>query len=148
MSPPLVIIDLTTASPPRSPVPLAVRAAPPIPISRAEEKEEDLTLEAVLHREIARVGEGTVRGLLQKICKAHSEAAQMAADVLLVQQRDVRYLSAEESTDEEEEEKLEGEDKKEEQGNEDPSTEKSTNGKSRSFFFFSSRQTQYELKLN
>lgn len=136
MSPPPVITDLTTASPPPpSPVPLAVRAAPPIPISRAEEKEEDLTLEAVLHREIARVGEGTVRGLLQKICKAHSEAAQMAADVLLVQQRDVRYLSAEESTDEEEEEKLEGEDKKEEQGNEDPSTEKSTNGKSRSCFF-------------
>lgn len=120
-----------------------MRAAPPTLISRAEEKEDDLTLEAVLYRKIARVGEGTVRGLLQKICKAHSEAAQMAADVLLVQQKDVRYLSAEESTDEEEEEKLKGEDKKEEQGNEDPSTEESTNGKSWSFFFFFfSRQTQ------
>lgn len=133
MPPPPIIIDLTAASPPpRSPVPVAVRAASPNAISLAEEKEEDLTLEAVLHREIATVGEGTVRGLLQKICKAHSDAAQMAADVLLVQQRDVSYLSAEESTDEEEEEeeKIDGEDKKEKQGNEDPSTEKSTNGKS------------------
>lgn len=130
MPPPTVVIDLTTASPPpRSPVPFEVRAAPPIAIPLPEEKEEELTLEAVLHKEIATVREGIVRGLLQKICKAHPEAAQMAADVLLVQETEVRHLPAEESTDEEEEEKIEGEDKKGEQGNEQPSTEIGTNGK-------------------
>ncbi|MCJ1349446.1 hypothetical protein MMC31_007686 [Peltigera leucophlebia] len=129
MPPPTVVIDLTTATPPpRSPVIPIGGAAPPIANPLPKEKEEELTLEAVLQKEIATVREGTLRGLLQKICNSHPEAAQMAADVLLVQERDVRYLSAEEST-EEEEEKIEGGDKKEKQGNEDPSTEKSTDGK-------------------
>lgn len=131
MPPPTVVIDLTTATPPpRSPVPVAVRAAPPIAKPLPIEKEEELTLEAVLQKEIATVREGTVRSLLQKICNAHPEAAQMAADVLLVQERDVRYLSVEDSTDEEEEEKIEErEDRKGMQVNEDASTEKNTDGK-------------------
>lgn len=134
MPPPTVVIDLTTASPPSSPPPTTVRTAPPIALPPPEEKEEDLTLEAVLHKEIATVREGTVRGLLQKICKEYPEAARMVADVLLVQEREVRYLSAEESTDEEEEVKMEGEVKKEKEAKEDSTTEKSTEGKDWGFF--------------
>lgn len=135
MPPPTVIIDLTTATPPPpSPQPVTVRTAPPIPIPLLEEG-EDLTLEAVLHKEIATVREGTVRGLLHKICKEYPEAARMVADVLLVQEREVRYLSAEESTDEETEVKMEGEDKEEEEVKEDSPTEKSTKGMNFVFFF-------------
>lgn len=136
MPPPTVIIDLTTASPPPpSPQPVTVRTAPPLAIPLPEEKGEDLTLEAVLHKEIGTVREGTVRGLLQKICKEYPDAARMVADVLLVQEREVRYLSAEESSDEEAEVKMEGEDKREKESKEDSTTEKSTEGKDWGFFF-------------
>lgn len=136
MPPPTVIIDLTTASPPPpSPQPATVLTAPPLAIPLPEEKGEDLTLEAVLHKEIATVREGTVRGLLQKICKDDPEAARMVAEVLLVQEREVRYLSAEESTDEEAEVETEGEDKREKEAKEHSTTEKSKKGKDWCFFF-------------
>lgn len=113
MPSPTVIIDLTTATPPSlSPKPVTVRTAPDLANHLPEEKEENLTLEAVLHKEIATVREGTVRGLLQKICKQYPEAARMVAEVLLVEEREVRYLSAEESTEEEAEVEMEGEDKR------------------------------------
>lgn len=140
MPPPTIIIDLTTASPPPpSPHPATVRTAPPLAIPPPEEKGEDLTLEAVLQKEIATVRERTVRGLLQKICKEYAEPARMVADVLLVQEREVRYLSAEESTDEEAEIKTEGEDKREKEAKEDSTTEKGTKGKDWASF---SRQEQ------
>lgn len=136
MPPPTVIIDLTTASPPPlSPQPVTVRTAPPLAIHLPKEKEEDLTLEAVLHKEIAKVREGTVRGLLQKICKQYPEAARMVADVLLVQEGEVRYLSAEESTDEEVEVNIEGEGTKAKEAKEDSTAEKGTKVKDWGFFF-------------
>lgn len=72
---------------------------------------------------------------MQKICKEYPDAARMVADVLLVQEREVRYLSAEESSDEEAEVKMEGEDKRERESTEGSTTEKSTKGKDWGFFF-------------
>lgn len=148
MPPPTVIIDLTTATPPPlSPQPVTVRTAPPLAIHLPKEKEEDLTLEAVLHKEIATVREGTVRGLLQKICKEYPEAARMVADVLLVQEREVKYLSAEESTDEEAEVNIEGGGKRAKEAKEDSTTEKGTKVKDWSFFFSPRRRGKLRNSL-
>lgn len=59
----------------------------------------------------------------------------MVADVLLVEEREVRSLSTEESTDEEAEVKRERDDKWEKEAEEDSTTEKSTKGKDRGVFF-------------
>lgn len=88
MSYPTVFIDLTTARPPAS---LSTPAPPIFAIPLSEEEGEDPTIEAVLHKEIAIVREETVRVLMQKICREYPEVARMVADVLLIQEGEVRY---------------------------------------------------------
>lgn len=85
---PTVFIDLTTA---RLPASLSTPAPPIFAIPLSEEEGEDPTIEAVLHKEIAIVREETVRVLMQKICREYPEVARMVADVLLIQEGEVRY---------------------------------------------------------
>lgn len=136
MPSPTIVIDLTTASTPPS---LSTPAPPIIAIPLSEAKGEDLTIEAVLHKEIAIVREETVRVLMQKICREYPEVARMVADVLLIQEGEERYFSTEESSDEEADVKIEGEDTKETEAQEYSATRKSTKGKSWRLFLANER---------
>ena len=102
---PPTIIDLTEAS---SPAPAEPEIVP---------------VEVLLKQAIDKAQPSRLRNTLVTICDGSPEAARIAGSLLLVPEKGVRYLSAEESSEEEEEDEDENEEDEKDEDKEDEQEE-------------------------